>query len=295
LTILLVPPGADPELASQLESVLEGLAAEAGMRLEIRGTLAQAKLTPQVKVVVALPPDAGLARLATATPGTKFLAVGVPGVQPATNLVLTSSQVERPDQQGFLAGYLASVVTPDWRVGVLSTGDNPSGKANRQGFLNGAVFYCGLCQPTYPPFVQYPVYAELPSGAGPADQQAAADSLIAQGVTTVYVAPGAGDASLLEYLVGKGVNLIGGQTPPESVKANWIATITSDPLEGVRRAWAALVLGQVPNSQSAPLSITNRNEALFSVGRQRLVEQTRDELASGLIDTAVDPLTGDKK
>jgi hypothetical protein len=204
-----------------------------------------------------------------------------------------ATQSAQPDQQGFLAGYLATLVTPDWRVGVISTSNDLAGKAERQGFLNGAIFYCGLCRPAYPPFVQYPVYAEIASGASAADQQAAADSLIAQGVTTVYVAPGAGDAGLLEYLASKGVNLIGGVTPPQGIRDRWIATIHGDWLEGVRLAWEAALSGQPGGNASLPLAITLVNETLLSTGRQRLAEQIRYELASGLIDTGVDSATGD--
>jgi hypothetical protein len=248
-----------------------------------------------VRVVVALPPDSGLAALAAAAPQTQFLAIDIPGLAASANLQPADTQSARPDQQGFLAGYLASLVTSDWRVGVISTSDDPSGKANLQGFLNGAVFYCGLCRPAYPPFVQYPVTAELVSGAGADDQQAAADSLIAQGVTTVYVAPGAGDESLLQYLAGQGVNLIGGVTPPQGIQGNWIATISGDWQEGVRQAWEVALGRQTTQGASLPLTITNVNETLFSIGRQRLAEQTRDELASGLIETGIDPLTGDLK
>ncbi len=294
--VLLAPAGADPQQTAALQQLLAALATDAGLSFQTLPSLVPADVTPEVKMVVALPPDPGLAALAAAAPGTQFLAVDIPGLAASGNLQLVQSQSARPDQQGFLAGYLASLLTPDWRVGVISTSGDPAGKAQRQGFLNGAVFYCGLCRPAYPPFVQYPVSAELTVGAAAADQQAAAEALIAQGVSTVYVAPGAGDASLLEYLAGQGVNIIGGVTPPESVKNNWVATLSGDWLEGVRLAWEAALSGQqVAGDSSLPLAITNVNETLFSVGRQRLAEQVRDELAAGMIDTGVDPATGDLK
>jgi hypothetical protein len=293
--VLLASPGSDPQQTTALQELLADLAARDGLEFQTATSLSPAELTPDLRLVAALPPDPGLAALAAAAPRTQFLSIDIPGLPASANLSQIDTQAARPDQQGFLAGYLASLVTADWRIGVISTGDDPAGKANRQGFLNGAVFYCGLCRPAYPPFVQYPVYEELITGAGAADQQAAADSLIAQGVTTVYVAPGAGDASLLEYLAGKGVNLIGGETPPEGVQNNWIATIQGDWLEGVRQAWKQALSGQPAGDTNLPLAITDRNETLFSLGRQRLAEQTRDDLATGLIDTGIDPATGESK
>ena len=41
--------------------------------------------------------------------------------------------------------------------------------------------------------------------------------------------------------------------------------------------------------------ITNVNEELLSQGRQRLAEQTRQDLADGLIDTGVDPNSGERR
>ncbi len=296
--ILWAPPQADPDQAAGLEALLTELAAGAGLSLDVVQTLDSANLSPAVKVVLVLPPDPGVAAAAAAAPQIQFLAVDLPGLQPGPNLNSISAQAARPDQQGFLAGYLASLVTPDWRVGVISPGDDPAGKANRQGFINGVVFYCGLCRPAYPPFVQYPVTIELPPGASPADEQAAADALIAQGVTTAYVAPGAGNPGLLEYLAQQGVNLIGTASPPANVGEHWIATIGADLEAALRQAWdqaLGLPAASDPQSEtsSPALAITDRNEALFSIGRQRLAEQVQAELASGLIDTGVDPQTGE--
>jgi len=276
-----------------LQELAAGLAAESGLSFQVLSGLSPDELTPDLRLVVALPPDPGLAALATAAPGTQFLALDMPDLAAAANLHALPGNGSRPDQQGFLAGYLAALVTPDWRVGVISNAETPQGKANQQGFLNGVIFYCGLCRPAFPPFVQYPVTASLAAGAGQVEQQAAADSLIAQGVTTVYVAPGAEDDWLLQYLAGQGVNLIGGSTPPPGIQGNWIATISSDPLAGLRQAWEQALNGEPVASSEAPLAISEVNEALLSVGRQRLAEQVRDELASGLIDTGVDPLTGE--
>lgn len=291
--ILLAPDGADAQQKEALQSLLTELANGSGLDLKTSASLSPADLTSAVRAVVVLPPDPGLAALAEAAPKTQFLAVGIPGIESGKNIAVVKPQGAPPDQQGFLAGYLASLVTPDWRIAVLSAGDTPDGLAQRQGFLNGATFYCGLCRPAYPPFVQYPLYADIASGASAADQQAAADNLIAQSVATVYVAPGTGDAALLEYLAGKGVNLIGSEPPPEALKDHWIATISSDWQESVRLAWDSLINKQNSASQGTPLTISDRNEALFSVGRQRLAEQVSAELASGLIDTGVNPATGE--
>lgn len=298
--VLLAPDSADPEQQAAIQDLLKGLSSQANLSFQVAQSLSPAELSPDLRVVVGLPPDPGLQALAAAAPKTQFLAVGIPGLQPAANLVQVDGPGASPDQQGFLAGYIASLVTPDWRVGVISTNDTPAGNANRSGFLNGAIYYCGLCRPAQPPFVQYPVAVDLPSGASQAEQQAAAEALIAQAVTTVYVAPGAGDAGLLESLAQAGVNIIGTETPPATIEQHWIATITKDPLAGLRLAWSQVMGGlssgeSNTTDQNPPLAIENVNDALLSTGRQRLVEQVRDDLADGFIDTGVDLQTGEAR
>jgi hypothetical protein len=295
MAALLTPPGADPQQVAALQDLLGELAKEAGLQFEQVNELTSSDLVRNLEVVVVLPPDPGVQALAAATPETKFLAVGMPGLEQTANLLPVGAEGALPDQQGFLAGYLAALVTQDWRVGVISTGDSPAGIAQQQGFINGAIYYCGLCRPAAPPFVQYPVTVDLAQGAGLAEGQAAADALIAQGVITVYVAPGAGDASLLEYLAQRGVNIIGVESPPPAVQENWIATISTDWLEAVRQTWAQAMGGAPAMNENPPLAISDRNEALFSIGRQRLAEQASDELASGLIDTGVNLQIGESQ
>jgi hypothetical protein len=146
-----------------LQDVLKGLAEQAGLGFEVRTSL-EAKELGNVHIVVALPPANGLEALAESTPGTQFLAFGVEGVQPASNLSVLNSAAGRPDQLGFLAGYLAAAITEDWRVGVVSEASTAGGKAASLGFRHGVTYFCGLCLPVYPPFPNrgYPVQVDLP-------------------------------------------------------------------------------------------------------------------------------------
>jgi hypothetical protein len=293
--ILLALAGSDPGDMLALQDVLGELAAQDSLAFETRTELAALEFDPGVRLVVAMPPDPGIANLAAANPQVQFLAVGIPGVQAADNLSVIGSEGDRPDQQGFLAGYLASVITKDWRAGVISRGDTVEGKSARLGFTNGVIFYCGLCRPAYPPFVQYPQYVELTAGAGQAEQQAAADILIQNAVQTVYVFPGAGDDSLLEYLAQAGVDLIGSGTAPQNLRSNWVASIRVDEAGAIRQIWPRLMSGEKGIEISAPLVLADQNLALFSAGRQHLVEKMLADLLTGFIDTGVNLQTGEPR
>lgn len=293
--ILVAPPGSDLALAEVLETRLSELASEDGIRFETQDQLAESGLGAGVRLVVVLSPDPGVLNLAQTNPETQFLALGIPDMEASQNVSVIGSAGDRPDQQGFLAGYLAAVITEDWRVGVVSSADAPAGLAARRGFENGVIFYCGLCRPAYPPFFQYPVSVDLPGGASQEEQKAAADALIASAVQTVYVYPGAGGQALLDELAQAGINIIGGAAPPDSVQEQWVATVRVDLLSALEQIWPDLVSGEGGINMDVPLLLTDRNEALFSPGRQRLVEKMLADLLAGYIDTGVDPQTGEPR
>jgi hypothetical protein len=278
-----------------MESLLADLSAEAGWRLDVQPSLSPADLGEDVKVVVVLPPDPGLAELVAAAPQTQFLAVGIPGAEPGPNLSVIDAQGGSPDQNAFLAGYLAATITPDWRVGVLY-GTDAVGKSSQLGFMNGVVYFCGLCRPAFPPFPQpsYPLLAELGEGAGQGDWQTAAEYFKTWDVQTVYIDPGIASTELLEFLAGEGFHLIGAGPHPEGIQDNWVASIGGgDLFQAVRQVWPDLVDGKGPASLDLGMTLTDVNGALLSPGRQRLVEEMMAGLAGGFIDTGVNAETGE--
>ncbi len=186
--LLYAPPDTAPWLVTAVEETLVQLAGDPVLSWETRTMLAAPDLTDNVQLVIALPPNPGLAALVASAPGTQFLAIGIAGLQPAPNLTRIGPDGLRPDKQAFIAGYLAAVITEDWRVGVLSPGDSPGGRAARQGFINGVRFFCGLCLPEVPPYAGYPLFVDLQPDADQPTWQAAADLLVASGVKTVYLA-----------------------------------------------------------------------------------------------------------
>jgi hypothetical protein len=295
LAVLLAGPGADTAQAGILQTALNEIITSAGLRWQVRQQLTPADLTPAVHLVVALPPDPGLAALAAAAPGTQFLAVGVPGLEPAANLSVVGAQGPRPDQQGFIAGYIAAMLTPDWRAGAITISDSAEGRAARSGFLNGAVFFCGLCNQSYPPFYDYPRYVELPANATAAEWQAAANHMIDYYVETVYVAPGAGDPAMLATLAAAGINLIGSGVPGEAIQPNWVLSFSSDPLAQVQVVLPQILAGQGGQNLPLPLEFAAINPELFSPGKQALAEQVLADLLAGYIDTGVDLVTGENR
>jgi hypothetical protein len=289
LAVLLAPAGSDPVQTQALRSGLADALLQAGLRWEAREGLDP--LEPGLRLVIAIPPNAGIAELAAAAPQVQFVTVGIPGLQPAVNLSPVGGG-SRFDQQGFMAGVIAAMLTPDWRVGAVSLADTADGKAARNGFMNGAVYFCGLCQAYHGPIFDYPLYVEIPSVASQAEWQAAVDELRGKAVQTVYVFPGAGEPAMLEALAGAGMNLIGGGTPPENLRPQWVASLDGDAVPLILENLPDLLSGK-SFAEPFPVVMREVNPALFSPGRQALAEKIRLELLSGSIDTGVDPQTGE--
>ncbi len=295
LVILLASSEAEATLTNELQSLVADLAQKDGLRFQIRQSLSTEDLTAAVRLVIVLPPFDGLTELVRSAPQTQFLAINFPGVSPATNLSLIAPLGMRPDQQGFLAGYIAAMITPEWRVGVLSTSDTTAGIAARRGFINGAIFFCGLCRQTYPPFYNYPLYAEMPSTSSAAEWQSAANTLVDRYVKTAYVFPGSGDEAVLRHLAEAGVHLIGGSSPPNDLRDQWVATIRPEVLPIVRTLWSDLLQGKGGASLPVTFEISDINPDLLSPGRENLARQFLQDLMSGFVDTGVDPLTGEER
>ena len=295
MAVLLASSGADQAHVSRLQTTLNDIILTAGLRWQVRQRLTENDLIPSLRLVVVVPPDPGLSVLVASAPDTQFLAVGIPGLEAAPNLTSIGTDGDRPDQQGFIAGVIAAMLSDDWRVGVISLSDTVEGRSARTGFLNGVVYFCGLCRPAHPPFYEYPLYIELPSTASTAEWQEAANYMVDHAAVTVYVYPGAGDESMLSILATAKVNIISSGEPPRAARSSWVVSLTTDPLPLIQSQVKGLLDGSLSGGQSlvVPIQFTQTNQLKLTPGKQRLAGQILSDLQAGYIDTGVDLTTGE--
>lgn len=225
LAVIFAPPESDSGALALIQPLVEQAAAQAGLTVEVHQALDPAALPAGLQLVIAMPPAPNLQALITAAPNTQFIAMAVPGLTAAPNLTELSGGGQRAAKTGFLAGYTAAMMTDDYRVGVIFSLSEP---AYGQGFTTGVRYFCGLCQQQYPPFFNYPLSGQISAGAMQGEWQAVADQLISSSVQTLFIAPDITDPALYNYLAQNGIRLIGGTTPPDSVSANWLGTISLD-------------------------------------------------------------------
>lgn len=285
LVVLVIPEGADPEQRDTVSSVIQELAGEAGMQIETQADITPNDLRPDVKMVVVVAPFNGLAELAQAAPQIQFLGIGVES-QSAANLNTIQVNSSGPGDQGFVAGYLAALVTPEWRTAIIGVSDTPAGALTSQGFINGMKFYCGLCRQTYPPYYEYPMYSLLPVDASDDEWRLAADGLIDQAVKTIYLAPGAGEEVLPEYLTSQGINIIASSNP-DIQSEQVIAVVTADLDATLRSVWQNLFAGKENGSTLSQISVSNINPDILTLGKQRLLDDLITQLEQGFIDPGI--------
>ncbi len=287
MAMLVIPADLSDTLSETYQKTIYDLARQSGLRFQVRNALTPADLESNVRVVVALPPDPGIAELAAAAPGTQFLAVNIPGITAGGNVSTIGGAGDNPDIPAFLAGYIASMLATDYRIGMIGEKDSAGSDIATLAYANGRQFYCGLCNPVAPPWYEYPIAVDMPAGVPEGEANAYADALKDRLVQVAYIYPTVQIPSQVNYIASLGMWMIGENHPPEDARANWIATIQPDWITAVQSAWSDIVSGSGGKSYPSPLTLTDINPDLLSEGRQRLAQQMLDDLLSGRVGTGV--------
>lgn len=283
--VLVVPPGSDPAQAAAVGPAAAQAAGEFGLAFEQRENLASGGAPENLRMVVAIPPDPGVAGLASAMPETQFVAVGINGVSPSGNLTVLSGSEGQTDHQGFMAGYMAAMQANEWRVGMVGVSDE-AGRRYQKAFENGAIYYCGFCNPTYPPYNDYPILVEANPGASLVEKQQAADTLLSQSITVVHVDPRAGEPQLWAYLAERGMLLVGDGAPPAGLESVWLASVDMGPTTGLGETLVRVLQNGAQGEIGSGLSFTNINPQEVSEGRVKLV----NEIYGMLVNEVIDPM-----
>lgn len=289
LAILVLPTDLNPDTSNLYQTTVYDLSQASGLRFQVRNTLTPADMAePGLKVVISLPPDPGITALAAAAPQVQFLAINIPEVAAGGNISVLGSNAQT-DVAAFLAGYTAALVTDDYRIGMLMPKDNPDALRALNAYATGMRFYCGVCKPFYFYAWTYPQYVEIPAEEDKTHYNAFADILILQyKVGTIYLHPDIVTPEVENYIGTTGVYMIGTKTP-EQRPAGWVMTIQPDIIKAIQNAWPGLVSGQGGVTVQSPLGISDIDPNILTPGKQRLVEQTLNDLQAGLISTGTTP------
>ncbi|MBA4419806.1 MAG: hypothetical protein C0391_01530 [Anaerolinea sp.] len=282
--VLVANGGQLPEVdVQQVMAQALGLGGATGLTVELVPQLTAEMLTPDVKLAIVLPPDPGVTDVASRYPGIRFITIAIPGITPSANLFTIGADGAHPEWPGFVAGYIAAITTYEWRVGALTQTGSNDGLLAGDAFRNGAMFFCGLCNPYFTPFTDYPIAMEMNPAPTQAEWQPWADAFIASGVKTAYVYPGVANPEMLAYLAQKGLKLIGGQLPSDELRPAWIASINLDYSSPLEDVWSE-VMGDTPG-RDLPVGIKlgDIDASVLGDGKLRLVNEIIALLTSGAI------------
>ena len=282
LAILVLPATLDAETSNLYQKTVYDLAQAAGMRFQVRNALTPADLEPGLQIVIALPPDPGIAALAAAAPNVQFLAINMSGITADGNVSVLGGN-SQSDIAAFLAGYTAALITDDYRIGMMMPRDNADAISAFNAYASGMTFYCGTCRPFYYLNWTFPQYIDIPADEDKNNYDAYSDILMSQyKVRTIYLHPDIATADLENYIGTTGVLMIGTVTP-EQRPAGWVMTIQPDVIKAIQAAWPQLVSGQGGLAVQSPLGLSDIDPLLLSPGRQRLVEQMLQDLQAGFV------------
>ena len=285
------PAEADADLVETLSPLISTYIRDLGLRYQVLPSLtAEDFNTDDFEIVVVLPPFSGLDNLAQASPETKFLAVGFNDLEPLDNLSILRSGGGAYDVQGFIAGYIAAMITTDWRVGVLSIQESDQALAAREGFQVGVKYYCGLCNPKYAPTginYIYPKYIDLPVDATDLEIEANVNFLVDRVVNTYYVVPQLGNDRIYRMLVGYQKRIIGpGSDFREEYQDYWVTSLEYDLPAALEEFWSVFLTTETGIVGTPPLLLTDVNSDLLSPGKVMMVEKVLEDLSAGLIKTS---------
>jgi hypothetical protein len=281
--VLLVTNGVtDPTVLASAQETLTRLATGSGYTLKVLPTATPADLGPQVVIAVFLAPPTDLPALLSAAPQTQFVVVSPAELPAGANL---SVVLANPEQQTFLAGYTAIVLSNDWRAGGLLPGGKPEYDLLQQSFINGGAYFCGTCSPLYPPYMNFPILGTLPAGRDPNAWIAMANQLLANRLNVMYVSPEAASPELYNFLVSQNLVILGAGAPPDSTSARYAGSVLQDPITPIETLWPDLTSGKSGSTVPADLLIAHVNPTLFSEGRQHQTEEVITQLRDGLILT----------
>lgn len=276
--ILVAADGTDSSLVIEAQQLVGELAAGSGYVFESRKEISQAEITPDVKIIVFLHHPENLGALSNAARSTQFAVLSDLNWNPGSNVTVIRRKAE---SIAFMAGFISVNLNNNFRGGALLL---DSDTVSQQAFTNGGQYFCGLCSPSIPPYIKYPLVATQPAGSSPSAWQAAFDQMYINGVRVLYVAPEAYSQELFTYLVGREITLFGFQTPLDAARPRWATTLSVDGLAPLREIWPDLMSGKGGKIVYGGVRFSEVQPAFISPGKLEYFQKTMGLIRSGLLN-----------
>lgn len=263
-----------------IRTAVQEIADGAGLSMVEQGAETAGTVPGNASAVIDFTEVSNLAGLAAANPDTHFITITRSQQASSANLAVIHLPLA---SRAFLAGYVSTVIASDFRSAGLFNSDEPYGPAQVYAFQNGGSYYCGTCYPYYSPLVQFPLVGYLSAGADTSAWQGLANELLLNVVYVMYLDEYAADPALQAEMAGKGVILVGSDTPPDTVQSMYAATVGFDLPAALLMLEGFINGSEVASVVTAPLQIRDVNEKYLTPGKLQNVETVLESLEAGTI------------
>lgn len=228
-------------------------------------------------------------------PAIQFVGVDQPAVDSLANYFVIGEPGNRPDEEAFLAGALAGLMTREREIGLVVAGGAREGRMYENGFRHGLRYTCGSCELWV---------AALDNSDDTLAGTEAAERLQRARVDVMFAAAGPAGESGLEAAAAQGIWAIGyGRDLTVTASAGTdrvLGSVLRRPDISLPAVIGALLAGRTPPHISFALSNGNISLAEnfgpdVSPAVVRLMGDIITQLSTGALDTGVDLATGEEK
>lgn len=285
--ILLSSLEADQFALSQVQSTLETLTSEAGFKLVFQEWTSFEMMT-NVPMVVSVGEDIDINSLALNYPDVSFVAVDNSNAAPSVNVSVIGDPLADPRNRAFMAGYLAALISDDYKVAALVPSETSTTDAVLESFVIGVRFFCGICQPKYPPYQSFPQWQAVSAENLAEQYQPIFDGFTNSGVDVLYIQGDLSTTSILTASTDYGINVVSDKRPEITVN-NYAGTVLSDPAPVLTDLWQEILNGREGIQIPASITLADVNSALVSEGRYKAFMEMAANLKDGLISAEAVP------
>jgi hypothetical protein len=272
----------DPSVFDEIQILVETLTSDSGLSLEVLSGSSPDMVTPDVQVVIGVGANLDVNGFAASTPGVSFVAIGDPTATVMDNLSVIGDPADDARRQAFMAGYLSALTASDSKVAAIISSDHPASDLLAESFVVGARFYCGICQPLYPPYNPFPQWELLPVETTADGFRPLINTFADMEVEVLYVHGDLASPDLFVIIQDLGIKVVSDRAP-DVHRDNWVGTISIDPLPALETLWPDVAAGMPGVKVPAAIQLINGAPGLLSDGRYRLFEEMIADLQAGLV------------
>ncbi|MDY6847019.1 MAG: hypothetical protein SVP52_07775 [Chloroflexota bacterium] len=285
--ILISSPATDQFTLSQVQSVLETLTTEAGFKLVVQ-EWTSFEMMANVPMVVSVGEDIDVNSLAQDYPEVSFVAVDNTNAAPSVNVSIIGNPMADQRNRAFMAGYLAALISDDYKVAALIPSETNTTDAVLESFVIGVRFFCGVCQPKYPPYQSFPQWQTISVEEAVEQYQPILEGFRNSGVDVLFIQGDLAASTMLTSTADYGINVVSDKRPDISIN-NYAGTVLSDPAPALTVLWQKILNGRDGLQMPTSITLVDVDSGLVSEGRYAAFMEMASDLEEGLISVEAAP------